>query len=90
MVIDASLSIIVIGIFSFFVGFLLGFYSRSFLDTSLVNKVDGSYIILVVVSSIWLLSMLVDILSTTYETSTLVHGLMGIIVGFFYKTRNEK
>lgn len=42
-------------------------------------------IVLVAVTLVWALSMIVDITSTTYETSPLVHGLMGAIVGFFYK-----
>lgn len=42
-------------------------------------------VVLMAVTLIWALSMIVDITSTTYETSPLVHGLMGAIVGFFYK-----
>jgi hypothetical protein len=48
------------------------------------DKKQGD-IVLVVVTLIWALSMIIDIVSTTYETSPLVHGLMGAIVGFFYK-----
>lgn len=54
------------------------------------GKVDYSSFVLVAVTTVWIVSMIVDIASTQYETSSLVHGLMGAIVGFFYKGSQEK
>lgn len=85
MVADPALPILDVAIFSYIFGIFSGFYIRSFVDKKLQGKLEGSYIILIVISSVWLLSMVVDILSASYETSPLVHGLMGVIVGFFYK-----
>lgn len=46
---------------------------------------NRSEIVLMVVTLVWATSMIIDIMSAQYETSPLVHGLMGAIVGFFYK-----
>ncbi len=46
---------------------------------------NRSEIVLMVVTLVWATSMIIDIISAQYETSPLVHGLMGAIVGFFYK-----
>jgi hypothetical protein len=45
--------------------------------------------VLTVVTTIWAISMFVDIVSSQYETSPLVHGLMGAIVGFFYRPKGD-
>ena len=53
------------------------------------SKDGGNQLVLVIVTSIWFISMLIDIASPAYETSPYVHGLMGAIVGFFYRKQNE-
>lgn len=74
---------IIVGISSYVAGLLSGwFVSRFYRPASDTNKGE---IVLVVVTAIWALSMIIDIISPTYETSPLVHGLMGAIVGFFYR-----
>lgn len=78
-----------IGLVSYIAGILSGFYLRSFLTENEKKQLDGNMIVLVVVTLVWSLSMFVDILSPTYETSPLVHGLMGAIVGFFYKPKGD-
>jgi len=77
---------IVYSIASFFGGFILGFVVRGIRDKR--GDTDNNTIVLIIVTLMWALSMFVDITSTTYETSPLVHGLMGAIVGFFYKPIN--
>ena len=42
-------------------------------------------LVLVAVTIGWLVSLIYDIASPAYETSPFIHGLMGAIVGFFYK-----
>lgn len=74
---------VIIALVSFVFGFLFGFVTRGLRDKR--GSSDNNTIVLIIVTVIWALSMAVDIASSTYETSPLVHGLMGAIVGFFYK-----
>lgn len=73
-------------IVSFAVGNISGFFLRGFTDRMERNKQNsGNTFVLMIVTIIWATSMIVDIVSPAYETSPLVHGLMGAIVGFFYR-----
>jgi len=73
-----------VGIVSYAAGVLSGYFMRGFIREKIV-KDSGNNLVLIVVTAIWAASMLVDIASSTYTTSPLVHGLMGAIVGYFYK-----
>lgn len=81
--INGITSTLIIGLLSFVAGFITGFVFRGIKDKR--GDTDNNSIVLMIVTVIWALSMLVDIISPEYETSPLVHGLMGAIVGFFYK-----
>lgn len=87
--IPSAASYAIVGVISFVAGGLAGYFYRGFIE----NKKDensGNMIVLVTVAAVWSISMIVDILSPTYETSPLVHGLMGAIVGFFYRPGQTK
>lgn len=89
---DNYLNGTIIGLVGFFGGFVTGYIIR---DLRLMMKTDGTRdsggVVLLVVTAIWAASMLVDIISPNYETSPLVHGLMGAIVGYFYRPKtNDK
>ena len=78
---------IIIGIGSYLGGLFTGYFiSRIWKPVDDKNKGD---FVLLAVTMIWAFSMIVDIISPQYETSPLVHGLMGAIVGFFYKPQNK-
>ncbi len=81
---NSYLTYFVIATTAFFSGIPFGILINRFFSKQL-SSVQNNTIVLLIVSFIWALSMVVDILSPTYETSPLVHGLMGAIVGFFYK-----
>lgn len=82
---------LVLAIVSYTAGLLTGLFVRSAFK---MQKEDNGGFVLMVVTIIWALSVIVDILSPQYETSPLIHGLMGAIVGFFYRPKmggtNEK
>jgi len=80
-------SYLIVGITSYLAGIFTGIWIRSFFKKDL--KLTGNEIVLVVVSMIWALSMIIDIISINYETSPFVHGLMGAIVGFYYKNKKD-
>jgi hypothetical protein len=69
-------------------GFLLSDLLRR-KNSSLLSKENSNQLVLIIVTTIWFMSMIIDIASPTYETSPYVHGLMGAIVGFFYRKHNE-
>lgn len=41
--------------------------------------------ITVFVTLAWVISMLLDIALNTYETPVAVHGVMGMVVGYFFE-----
>lgn len=77
---------IAIGIIFFILGNVTGFFLHKFVfkDVLNIDKEDRINFLIFAVTSIWVISVLVDILSTSYETSPLIHGIMGAIVGFFF------
>lgn len=76
------------------ISYILGIMSGIFIKERFIkeSKVDYSNsFVLSIVTLIWAVSMLYDIMTPEYETSAFVHGLMGAIVGFFYsKAGGEK
>lgn len=75
-----------VAIISFLVGNFTGFVLSRILSKT-PFKFDGEDRInwlIAIVSFVWLASVLVDIASPQYETSPLIHGIMGAIVGFFF------
>jgi hypothetical protein len=75
------------------VSYLLGIMTGLFVKTVAKDKLSGvnsKNIILIVVSIMWTLSVAVEIVNPDYKTSPLIHGLMGSIVGFFYKFEPKK
>ncbi len=77
----------VLPILLYVAGFLTGFFTRNIIRDKSIN--NGVFV-LVIVTIMWTVSMLFDIASPEYQTPTLVHGLMGAIVGFFYKPLQQK
>lgn len=71
---------------SYALGIITGIVANRFVNKTNINY-DNSTLVLVVVTIIWAMSMVVDVVSPSYETSPLVHGLMGAIVGFYYKQK---
>lgn len=41
--------------------------------------------ITVVVSSAWVISVILDVALSTYETPVALHGVMGMVVGYFFE-----
>ena len=76
-----------IAIISWGVGFASGYWFRDKFKT--LSSQQSSTFILLAVTGVWVISVLVDIASPTYETSPMLHGLMGAIVGYFYKNKYD-
>lgn len=76
---------VIIGVTSYIAGLLTGYFISRIYKPAENQKTND--FVLIVVTVVWALSMFIDIVSPQYETSPLVHGLMGAIVGFFYKPK---
>lgn len=84
-----------IAVISFIIGNCTGWFLHVFIRKQVNNAGEGTekIIVLLAVTMIWFLSMLYDMFDPNYSTSPLVHGLMGVIVGFFFKPtlfKNDK
>lgn len=74
----------ILSIISFMVGVLVGYIIRSVMARDL-NGNDSKTLVLLLVSVAWFTSVIVEIINPVYHTNPMIHGLMGSIVGFFYK-----
>lgn len=75
---------IIVSVVSGGVGFIAGFLTKSLMVKKLDDKYSQTFV-LIAVTVMWVISVAVDVVSPEYQTSPLVHGLMGAIVGFYYK-----
>lgn len=69
-------------------GGVLGFMVRGYVDKK-INSIPAKDLVMLTVVSVFIISMLIDFISPTYETSPFLYGLMGAIVGFFYRPGQE-
>lgn len=74
---------------SYILGFLSGFVASYYFKKKFTES-SSKTAVLVIVSVMWTLSVAFEIVSPEYKTSPMVHGLMGSIVGFFYKFEAKK
>lgn len=84
---------LIVAIISFVLGNVTGYFLHMFLSKKNINFDDESRksFLILVISVVWLISVLVDIASSTYETSPFIHGIMGGIAGyFFYREKKGK
>jgi len=76
---------LIIGILTFIIGNISGYFLHDFFKKSLMMNEDGSRNLLILsVTIIWVMSMLVSLVNPAYQVPVPVHGLLGIIVGFFF------
>lgn len=75
----------VTAIVTFFLGNVSGYLLHDRLKQTLNMSEEASKnFLLITVTSIWAISMLVDVVSPTYDVPVAVHGILGAIVGFFF------
>lgn len=70
----------------FSIGFSAGWITRGLRDKSQTN-IDNEKVIALLVAFIWAISVIADIINPSYDTPIALHGLMGGIVGFYYKKK---
>jgi len=65
-------------------GFLVGWFSHKFVSKKEIANWERA-IITVTVTFAWLMSVILDIAMDTYETPVALHGVMGMVVGYFFE-----
>ena len=82
---------LIIALTAFLLGNVSGYLLHDVLKRTIKMSDDSSKnFLLVVVTLVWAISMLVDIVSPEYEVPIAVHGLLGAIVGFFFYRGGDK
>ena len=71
-------------IIGIFVGTVIGWFSHKYFTHKQIENWERS-MITVFVTIAWVISMLLDIALDTYETPVAVHGVMGMVVGYFFE-----
>jgi len=73
------------GILGFLLGGALGYFFHDFIKNSLnMGENTARNFLIISITSIWVISMIVDVFSATYEVPIAVHTLLGGIVGFYF------
>lgn len=68
------------------IGFILGYITRGIVNQKEQRPpIESDRLVLLSVTTVWVLSFLITIISPQYETPSAIHGLMVMIVGFFYR-----
>jgi len=67
-----------------FCGFLIGWFGHKYVSKKEVANWERA-IITVVVTFAWVVSVILDIILNSYETPVALHGVMGMVVGYFFE-----
>jgi hypothetical protein len=66
------------------VGFLAGWFAQKNISQSHVENWERA-LITIVVSFAWMVSVVLDMALVEYSTPVAVHGVMGMVVGYFFE-----
>lgn len=66
------------------VGALIGWFSQKHISKNKIENWERA-LITVVVSFAWVVSVILDVALDTYETPVALHGVMGMVVGYFFE-----
>lgn len=79
---------LVLPVATFITGAALGFFVGWFAHKYISHKEIANWeraVITVTVTFAWLVSVILDIALDTYETPVALHGVMGMVVGYFFE-----
>lgn len=81
-----------IAIVSYLLGIVTGYYGCEIVGSKLrINGgIDYRNFVIIIISIGWIASVLVEIINPAYATNPLIHGLMGGIVGYFFKQKQNE
>jgi ABC-type microcin C transport system permease subunit YejE len=67
-----------------FVGGMSGWFGHKHVSKKEIENWERA-MITVVVSFAWVISVILDVALQTYETPVALHGVMGMVVGYFFE-----
>lgn len=65
-------------------GFLVGWFAHKYISHKEIENWERA-VITVTVTFAWVVSVILDIALDTYETPVALHGVMGMVVGYFFE-----
>lgn len=82
---------IIAALVAFIVGNVSGYFLHDYMTkTLLMSENSSKNLLLLAVTTIWVISMLVSIVNPAYQVPIPVHAIMGTVVGFFLYRPKEK
>jgi len=66
------------------VGAFVGWFAHKYVSHKEIANWERA-MITVVVSFAWIVSVILDVALSTYETPVALHGVMGMVVGYFFE-----
>jgi len=80
---------IIKGFIFFCIGFALGYIARGIKDHS-NSSIDNEKVIALLIAVTYVVSVLAGVFVSGYQTPLGLHGIMGGIIGFYFKKKGEK
>lgn len=83
----------ILGLTYFIIGFIIGFFFRIVFDSlrhhvktrvEIMTKGEGRMAIATIVVIIWCVTIIAEIVNSSYKVNPLIHGIMGTVVGYFF------
>lgn len=68
-----------------FLGAVVGWFGHKYYSKKEIANWERGFIT-VIVTTAWVISVILDIALDTYETPVPVHGVMGVVAGYFFET----
>ena len=85
-----TIGVEIVKAFLFFcVGFATGYFVRGLRD-KIGSSIDNEKVIALMIAGTYAVSILAGIFVVGYQTPFGLHGIMGGIVGFYFKKRGDK
>lgn len=86
-----NLSQFILCLVCFALGSVFGYTVHDLMKKSLQasDEINKNFL-LAAVTIIWVISMVISLVNTGYQTPAPVHGLMGIVVGFFFYNKKKE
>lgn len=72
----------------FCIGFAIGYVARGIRDKS-NSSIDNEKIIALMIAGTYVISVLAGVFIAGYQTPLGLHGIMGGIIGFYFKKKGE-
>lgn len=80
---------IIKGFIFFCIGFGMGYAIRGIRDRS-ASVIDNEKVIALMIAGTYVISVLAGVFITGYQTPLGLHGIMGGIIGFYFKKKGEQ